>query len=292
MRIFLFLTLIINCNIVLSQNLEGFIKDSITGEKLPLSNLVFLNKNRGTNSDLNGYYKIQISEFINDTLKISYIGYKPLLIPLKKYEGNKDINHDFLLVQNENKLEEVIISQKRFSYSKKVKINENKEGDISMFSLIGHETTCLIENAKNELGRIESLKIYIRKNKQANFIAKFRIKFYSYDKDKNLPGEYLLNEDIIIEPKNKTYKLNLNLEKYKIPFLENGVCIGIEMLDENNNTKIGDKIGPGLRFTYGEKKQLTWYNYRDKGWGKNDLHNRKNNNISNLMLGLTVLYKK
>ena len=95
----------------------------------------------------------------------------------------------------------------------------------------------------------------------------------------------------VISPKNETYQYVIDLENKKILFLEDGVCVGLELVDENNESQFGDKIGPGFRFTYGENKQLTWYNYRNKGWAKNDLRNRKSNSMSNLMVGMTVLMK-
>lgn len=273
------------------QTLKGTVKDSITGEYLQLANITLLKSNNGTNTNLEGKFTLNIKENLNDSIKVSYIGYKSKYISLKDYKEVKDYTLNISLTTEDNQLEEIIVSQKRIKYNKKYNISETREGDISMFSLIGHETACLIENPKAELGRIKSLKLYIRKNKNADFIAKFRIKIYSYNKIENKPEENLLTEDLIISPKNKTYQYVIDLEDKKIPFLEDGVCVGIELVDENNKSKKGDKIAPGFRFTYGENKQLTWYNYRNKGWAKNDLHNRKSNAMSNLMVGMTVLMK-
>jgi hypothetical protein len=275
----------------IGQTLKGTIKDSITGEYLQLANITLLKSNNGTNTNLEGKFTLNIKENLNDSIKVSYIGYKSKYFSLKEYKEDKDYSLNINLTTEENQLEEIIVTQKRIKYNKKYNISETREGDISMFSLIGHETACLIENPKAELGRIKSLKLYIRKNKNADFIAKFRIKIYSYNKIENKPEENLLTEDLIINPKNKTYQYVIDLEDKKIPFLEDGVCVGIELVDENNESKKGDKIAPGFRFTYGENKQLTWYNYRNKGWAKNDLHNRKSNAMSNLMVGMTVLMK-
>lgn len=290
MRKLIFLILFIPF-ISFSQSLKGIVLDSVSNEKLELANITFLKSNTGTNSNLDGEYKLEIKQHIEDSIKISYIGYKSKQISLKPFNENKDYVVNFNLIPDKSLLKEVFVSQKRVRYHKKYKLSEKRKGDISMFSLIGHETTCLIENPKYEIGRIKSLKLYIRKNKDANFVAKFRIKIYSYDKTENKPNENLLLEDLIISPKNETYQYVLDLENKKIPFLEDGVCVGIELVDENNESKSRDKIGPGFRFTYGENKQLTWYNYRNKGWAKNDLKNRKSNSMSNLMVGMTVLMK-
>lgn len=273
------------------QILKGTVKDSITNENLQLANITFLRSNNGTNTDLNGNYVLNIKQNTEDSIKVSYIGYKPIYFSLKNLNVKSEYILNFNLIPDENKLEEVIISQKKIKYNKQYKLSEKRDGDLAMFSLIGHETACLIENPKNELGRIKSIKLYVRKNRNADFVAKFRIKIYSYNKKENKPEENILTEDLIVSPKNKTYQYVIDLEEKKIPFLENGVCIGIEMVDENSTSKKGDKIGPGIRFTYGESKQMTWYNYRNKGWAKNDLQNKKNNAMSNLMVSMTVLMK-
>lgn len=273
------------------QTLKGTVRDSITGEYLQVANITLLKNNDGTNTNLEGKFSLSIKDNQHDSIKISYIGYKSKNFSLKNFIENIDYFLNVNLITDESQLEEIIVSQKKIKYNKQYKLSETREGDIAMFSLIGHETACLIENPKKELGRIKSLKLYIRKNKEADFITKFRIKIYSYNKNENKPEENLLTEDLIISPKNKTYQYIIDLENKKIPFLEDGVCIGLELVDENNVSKKGAKIGPGFRFTYGEKKQLTWYNYRNKGWAKNDIHNRKSNSMSNLLVGMTVLMK-
>jgi hypothetical protein len=272
-----------------SQTLTGTIIDSVTNETLPLANITLLKGYYGTNSNLEGIYTLNLKGHVNDSLKVSYVGYQSNYVSLDKFIENKQYVLDFRLTREVNKLQELVIAQSKTKYTKKIKLKENRVGDIAMFSLIGHETACLVENPLNELGRIKSLKLYVRKNRSADFIAKWRIKIYAYDKATNKPTDPLLAADLIISPKNKTYQYVIDLADKKIPFLADGVCVGIELVDENNSSKKGDKIGPGFRFTYGESKQLTWYNYRNSGWAKNNIKNRSSNSMSNLLVSMTVL---
>jgi hypothetical protein len=96
---------------------------------------------------------------------------------------------------------------------------------------------------------------------------------------------------IIISPINKTYQYVLDLKDKQVPFLEEGVCIGLELIDENNTSKRADKIGPGLRLTYGEEEQ-TWNNYRNKGWYSPHYYDRTRTKVANLMVEMTVLMKE
>lgn len=277
--------------IVFSQSISGTIKDSITNEKLQLANITFTMGFSGTNSNLNGDYSLNLKGHLKDSIKVSYVGYKSRYIKLNQFIENKNYNLDINLSSQENKLDEVIIAQNKVNYNKKYVLSEEKEGNINSFYLIGQEIAYLVKNERQELGRIKSIKIYFRNNTNANFIAKYRVKIYSYNKTENIPDENLLKEDIIITPKNKTYQYVLDLKDKKIPFLEDGVCIGLELVDENSTSKKGDKIGPGLRLTYGEKNEKTWNNYRNRGWYMPHNRDRTKTKVANLMVGMTILMK-
>ena len=291
MKLKIYFLVIFIPTIVMSQSISGSIKDSITNEKLQLANITFTMGFSGTNTNLNGDYSLNLKGHLKDSIKVSYVGYKSKYIKLNQFKENKNYNLDINLMPQENKLDEVIISQSKIDYKKKYILSTEKEGNVNSFYLIGHEIAYLFKNEKKEIGRVKSIKLYIRKNRDANFIAKFRIKIYSFDKTKNIPDENLLKEDIIISPKNKTYQYVLDLKDKKIPFLEDGVFIGIELVDENNTSKKGDKIGPGLRLTYGEDSELTWNNYRNRGWYKPHNFDRMRNKMANLMIGMTILMK-
>lgn len=57
---------------------SGTITDAATGEALPMVNIVIKGESRGTTSDLDGNYRIELSEeqFTNTTLVFSFIGYR------------------------------------------------------------------------------------------------------------------------------------------------------------------------------------------------------------------------
>jgi hypothetical protein len=285
-----FLVLVIP-TVVLSQSLSGTVKDSITNEKLPLANITFMKGYGGTNSNLNGDYSLNLKGHLYDSIKVSFVGYKSRYIQLNHFTENKNYTVNITLLPQENELDEVIIPQDKAIYTKKNVLSEKKVGNVNSFYLIGQEVAYLVKNEQQELGKIKSVKIYFRNNKNATFTAKYRIKIYSYNKAKNIPDENLLKEDIIISPKNKTYQYVLDLKDKQIPFLEEGVCIGVELIDENNTSKNGDKIGPGLRLTYGEEEQ-TWNNYRNRGWYLPHFYDRTRTKVANLMVEMTVLMKE
>ncbi len=80
-----------------SQTLKGIIKDYLTNKPLPTANIVFIKNYGGTNSNLSGNYSINIKNKQNDSLKITYTGYKPKFIALKDFSQDKDYVYDINL---------------------------------------------------------------------------------------------------------------------------------------------------------------------------------------------------
>jgi hypothetical protein len=275
-----------------SQTLKGIIKDYLTSKPLPTANIVFIKNYGGTNSNLSGNYSINIKNKQNDSLKITYTGYKPKFIALKDFNQDKDYVYDINLEILETVIEEVVINKMQTNYTEKQKISIKKEGDIRGFGLIGCEYALRIKNIEKQKGKIKNIEISFRRNPKANTLSKYRVKIYAIDSITRGPGEYLLNENIIISPKNKTYIYKLDVESKKIFFPEDGIFIGVELIDPDNSIKKGDIIGPGLKYTIGIDEFLTWENYRGKKWIKSNMRGLIKNKCLNIILNSTVLYKK
>lgn len=287
----LLLTFILS-NYSFSQIINGIIKDSITNEAMPIANIVFTNGYGGTNTKPDGSFSISVKNYQNDSLKISYLGYKSKYINLKDFNENKTYFLDIKLSQETTKIDEINIKLKALKYQEEKKIIPKKEGNVRLFSIIGQEIAYRFKNEKEEKGRVKSIGIHFRKNRNATKNAVYRLKFYSIDSITKGPLYYLIKKELIIRPKNKTHVYKINLEKEKIPFFENGIFVGVELIDPENSIKKTEKVGPGLRLTYGEIENFTWENYRGKRWHKSDYYDKLNNKNANLYIELNILYKK
>lgn len=281
---FLFISSSIN-----AQTLNGIVQDSESKEPLPFSNLVLLNSKTGAYSNHSGYFSLMINQNSNDTLKISSIGFESLLIPIKELIKIEKVV--FNLKQKSYLLDEIILSNKKIEYSKKHRLGKNRVGNLSVSSLVGQEYCIYIDNKFKENGLLKSVIVSLKKRENENFISPLRIKIYKYNKIKNIPGEELLLKNLIIQVKNKKHELNVNLEKYKIPFLKDGICIGVEWLDPNNETNNFDRIGPALRYTYIDDNSYSWTNYQNRGW-KNGIMKYENNKKAIPLINIEVLMIK
>lgn len=279
-----------------SQTIKGTIRDSLTQKALEYSNVVLMNGG-GTYANDKGEFEIEIKNSIYDTLKISTLGYKSKKILLNKYKGKVIINLDVNLEPNVEELDEVILTSKKIKYKDKETLGEDRDGNIGMSSLIGYETCILIENPRKENGKVKRVYIDLKKRKNANYIATFNIKFYEYNIKEDKPGKELYNKNIYVKPKNQKYRLWVDVEDLDIDFLENGICVGVEMVNTYGNVEKYAYFGPMFRYTLSSKnKSITWSNYHNTGWkGVSNEHKRYkkfNTGTSNPMIGLEVLFPK
>jgi hypothetical protein len=203
--------------------------------------------------------------------------------------------YNVLLAPKTEGLDEVLISSKTLKYGKKEILGEQREGNQSVTSLIGYETAVLIENPKNKTGKVNGVYINLKKRNDAEYIATFNVKFYQFDSIANAPGKLMYNENIYVQPKNKKYRLWVNVEDLGIPFPKNGICVAVEMVNTCGKVKKYAYFGPMYRYTFTEEKTLqTWSNYHNSGWrdGSIEYKNPKRTKVGvlNPMIGVEVEY--
>lgn len=75
--------LLFTCSYAQSKVISGYIKDSHSDEPIPFASIVFKNSGFGKLSDSVGGFTFRVTEFsANDSLLVSYVGYKNLAVPL------------------------------------------------------------------------------------------------------------------------------------------------------------------------------------------------------------------
>lgn len=172
--------------------------------------------------------------------------------------------------------------------------------DLEYFSFqFGTENCTYIENPYHKKGRLRDMTIYLSEMKdhakpckecKMDYLASFSIRFYEYDSIRKIPGKEIYKKLLIAKPKNKTYKMRIQLDSLDIIVPKNGICIGVEIV----NTKYKNPkntfafIGPSVGFAFIEqflgnaivKDPTSWVRYRNEGWNfksyiKKDKNNRK-----------------
>lgn len=270
-----------------SQIIRGNITDASSGKALPFTSIVLIN-GKGIYADENGKFELDIKNSIHDTLKISVLGYQPKLFPLDRFKNETSVTLNIKLDMKVFSIEEVTVGAKKIRYTKKEVIGEEKEGNIVMTSLIGYETCLYLGNPENTNGKLKRVYIDLKGRSHADYIAMFNIKFYEYDEKHNQPGKELYHHNLYVYPENRKYRLWINVEDLHIKFPENGICIGVELINTVGKVDKYAKFGPIFRYTVSKiRRPVTWSAYHDKGW-KNGSTGSKEGFI-NPMIGAEVL---
>jgi hypothetical protein len=104
------------------KTISGVVYDQKTNEKLPYVNLIWLNTNKGTSTNLDGSYTLSLNSKTNK-LVITYIGYHSDTLTIDKTNPNLDI----YLKENTTTLRQVTITErKQSSFMSKMSV-EQKE---------------------------------------------------------------------------------------------------------------------------------------------------------------------
>ncbi|WP_375587626.1 carboxypeptidase-like regulatory domain-containing protein [Flagellimonas aurea] len=221
------------------SKISGMVFGKESKEPLPYVNIGVLGREIGTVTDPNGHFELPLtSEFLNDTIRISMIGYQPIEILVADIVGNGE-SLAFEMSEQIGQLDEVTVSAKAFK--KKTLGNKTESKFISTGFGYG------------QLGAEMGIKINIRKNPtfvdRFNFnisynrlSAKsiFRLNFYKVKNGK--PVSNILTENILveIEPK-ETGLITVDLKPYAI-VLTDDVIISLEWIDSEGKNNEDEAI--------------------------------------------------
>jgi len=219
MKLSILILICLISNSIFGQNTaDGIINNIETNKPVPYVNIGILNRDKGTVSTENGKFTLEIpNEFINDTIKISSIGYETKIYIAKEFIKVLKENKTITISEKVIELNEVVVSNKKL----KEKVIGNKTKSKMMRGGF--------ENAElgNELGikiKIKKSPTYLSKfhvNVTSNTgqKMKFRLNFYSIEK--GLPKEKLLTQNIVFSIYSKEGEFTLDLTKYNLVVKEN-----------------------------------------------------------------------
>jgi len=256
----------------LAQSFDSTIKSKKTLNTLAYVNVSILNKRVGTSTNLEGKFSMQLEKFKSDTLLISYLGFKTKKIAISSVLKNPAAYKVIYLEDELSSLEDVVINVKKKKYGGKHSLGLRKKWFYSRVGVqFGMEQAILIPNDKSKVGKIEEVSFWVGKEEQLFYNSRltwFRIKFYSYDKEKNTPAGLLSYQDIIVKPqKNEKEQLKVDVSSYHIPFPEDGVCVVIETVNPKPSKESDNQYITYPQLIYSrETINRSWNRYRGNNW--------------------------
>ncbi|WP_027067810.1 carboxypeptidase-like regulatory domain-containing protein [Maribacter sp. Hel_I_7] len=229
MRIFLVIFfLIVGVGHAQEVLVEGHVFDEKSKTSVPYANISFLKTLKGTSSDEDGYFYIDVPEsYLERDVHISALGFKDTIMSAKVISENKKI----YLKEESFELEEVVVSH---SLGDSQVLNPISSYSIkSGFS--SAETPWVLALYFPNIGAakkyLERITIYVQKNsKFKRESSKFRLRLYDVDKNTRKPNHDLIRKSIILESSKTEDFVSIDLSSMGIRIPEEGIYVGLEWL--------------------------------------------------------------
>ncbi len=247
-----FLFLIVSFTSVFSQkNCKGILVDSATAKPIEFANVGIVGKGFGTVTNEQGEFNFSVPDSVtNEPVKISMIGYRSKVLSL----DNLNKQGKIMLSPAATNLNEVAVSAKKTKVT--ILGNETQTKHVTagfVKNTLGSELAVRL-NIKHPKTHLRKFYLNIARNSIENPIFRFNV----YNKDeKGFPKENILTQNVIIETKEKTGLIEVDLTPYNL-FVDDDVFISVEWIKDLGDVK-------GLFFSTKLAGNKTYYRMASQG---------------------------
>jgi len=243
----------INCNTIYGQNITGLIKNKTNNQPIEFANIGIVDKNIGTVSDLNGRFSFFVDQkYNNDTVQISFIGYKPLVIKVSDLRGVDE--HILFLEEKSYQLDEIIIKPKKFK-QKTLGVTAKAKGMAAGFNnnLLGYECGILMKVKK--IAFIKTININIASCSYDTIFYRLNI----YKVTEKMKFTNILREPIYITLPKKSVKdeISINVESRNI-VVDGNFLVTLEHVKDLKGGHMYFCAGLGNKTYYRKTSQGKW----------------------------------
>ncbi|WP_139125790.1 carboxypeptidase-like regulatory domain-containing protein [Arcticibacter eurypsychrophilus] len=218
--------------------LKGTVFDSYTGKPLPYVNIGTLEAEIGTVTNESGQFEIRITDAsVNDSLRISMIGYKSQVYKINELLALKD-GVTIKLAKDINQLKEVLVTSKKLR--KKVLGNKTTSKFLStpFNNLLGTEMGIKIP-VRTQPVFVDAFNFHISYNRLSTRVW-FRLNIY--DMKNGRPFQNILSQNILIPVAAKqTGLISVDLKPYDIS-LADDVIVTLEWIKNETEPKRGEAL--------------------------------------------------
>ena len=215
--------------------LSGTVLDSKTAGPVDYVNIGLVNKAQGTVSDMDGTFELRVIQASkSDTVRISRIGYRPMVYTLGELESALSRSPIISLDEERTALDEVVISQKE-AMKNRIGFTYFTEDLVAYWNnrrALGGEHASKILVRKGPL-KLEDLSFQVIRNISDSLLVRVNV----YEIDKGLPGRNITRENILYTLKEKSGQVIIDLSPYDI-VVDDHFIVSLEMLKV-----YGDKVG-------------------------------------------------
>lgn len=275
---------------------EGHVYDNKTKEPIPFVNLSFLNTLKGTSTDEDGKFYIDLpTPYLDKQVHISSLGYKDTIVdPRIIYQSKR-----FEMVEESFELEEVVVAEKLGNVNVLNPINSYSLSSGFSSSATPWVLALYFPNIGNQRKFIDKVTVFLKKNEGfKRESAKFRIRVYDIS-ESGSPGRDLLRKSIVLEHDVEKEFVSLDLSAFNIEIPRKGVYIGLEWLfipynwfTENtvnqltNKKEVEDRFAPTFSGMHIKNQNYKVMIYGMGAW--TDFKVRSRNNTENFIPAISL----
>ncbi len=225
---------------VKAQTIQGKVIENKSYAPIAFVNIGIPDKGIGTVSDIDGSFKLDLTNLTEDQLILfSIIGYEKTQMRIS--ELNEYLMDSILVIKLKEKsfqLDEVVINPKKWKH--KIIGNETTTQRISFSFLnnnLGNEFGTKMKIRKNKDTYLEEFNFSIAYNKCDSLYFRLNI----YDIEDGYPNNNLLKQNIIIKTNIKNGVVSVDLSPYQI-YVQDDIIVSLEWLRDlcsNANSELG-----------------------------------------------------
>jgi hypothetical protein len=268
-------------SLIFAQATVGGVIIDINKNVLPLCNVASVSRNVGTVTNDKGEFVLS-GIGVDDSIKISYIGYFPKIIAVRNLKRNDTI----LLNQKIKQLDNVVLKTS-LALTKEVSIGYINYPDNGEFRFgAGNQIALFIANKKEKEAWIKEVSFKVKAFGKCK--NSMRIRVLQMDTVNFMPAIDLLEKNVIIRSNDLKKSNHVDLSTYKIILPKVGVFIVLEWVypDHNCDKNSYSSISANLL----EPENMVWFNFRDKVWSRRNTPRLPNGNYMTPNIWLKVAY--
>jgi hypothetical protein len=299
---YLLFPLLLVCQLQAQEVLfDGHVYDHTTKKPIPYVNLSFLNTLKGTSTDDEGHFFMDLPKaYLEKQVHISSLGYKDTIVRAQQIFDLKR----FEMVEESFELDEVVVSEALGNSDVLNPIGSNQLKSGFSSSSTPWILALYFPNIGAQKKYIEKVTVFLNKNEKfQRGSAKFRIRIYDVDEHTKKPKRDLIRKSIVLEHDVEEAFVSLDLSASNIEIPQSGVYIGLEWLflasnwytqlktnPITNKNEIEDRFAPTFGGVYTPNQNFKVMIYGMGEW--TDFKVRSRNNQDNFVPAITLKIKK
>jgi hypothetical protein len=213
-----------------SSLLKGKLIDVETNEPLPYATIEIYSLRTGTIADNSGVFELSVnSQNQNiDTVEFSYLGYAKRKFSVADFLR---LENKIISLKSSNiSLGEVVVMPKKYK-TVELGIFDKKPQSKQVTNVFNNRIGNYIANKKQQIGWIKSVSFYI--DAEGHPETPFRVRIYDLNKEKNCPGNDILNENLIVSAKESGW-FTIDLTNYNIQIPIEGMFVIMEWINSGD----------------------------------------------------------